>query len=1235
MRIMIDLQGAQTESRFRGIGRYSLSLALAMARNAGDHEIWLALSAAFIESIPDIRHAFDGLIPQERIRVFDVPTPVAECAPANYWRARAAENIREHFLQQLKPDVVHVSSLFEGYGDDAVTSVGAFASGVNTAVTLYDLIPLLNQKTYLPTNTQRDYYLRKVQSLKNAGLLLAISEYSRRSAIDALQLPEDHVVNISAAIDGCFRPITLSVERSHQLHSRYGLQRKMVMYAPGGFDVRKNFDGLLRAYALLPSKLRANHQLVIVSKVSDSDRASLQHLRKEAGLAEDELVLTGYLSDEDLVALYNLATLFVFPSKCEGFGMPVLEAMACGAPTIGSNTSSIHEVIGWEDALFDPLSTVNMAEKIVEGLLNERFRNQLKQRGIEHAKNFSWITSAKRAISVFEAQQPSHFINRCPLNGTTNRKELTPLLESLAEISTPPMASEGDLLSVARAIAFNTGNEIPRQLLVDISEIVQRDAKSGIQRVVRSILLELLNKAPDGYEVCPIYFDGHQYRYATNFTSQFLNKPVPVNTDEIAEFNQDDIYLALDLTAHLTHAVHPLHMRFQSIGVQIYFVVYDILFTKRPDWCSEGASILLEGWLRGISQVATGLICISESVAVEVRAWLKQNPPLRLPGPVVGSFHLGADIENSLPTKGMPDNAAGVLNLLKATPSFLTVGTVEPRKGHAQTLAAIELLWAEGIDVNWVIVGNQGWHVEDLADKMRHHTELGKRFFWLESISDEYLEELYRASACLLFASEGEGFGLPLIEAAQHKLPIIARDIPVFREVAGEHAFYFSGLEPQALADAIQQWLMLNAEGKAPLSVNMPWLTWRQSAEQLCQLLKVDSGVCRNSKQKHQLFVDISELVQRDAKSGVQRVTRSILGQLLAQPPAGFRVEPVYATVEQGYRYAHNFTSRFLDTTVSGLTDSPIEFQADDVFFGLDLQPQVVPAQQDFFKLLRRQGVRVYFLVHDLLPISLPKAFPNGTYEGYRKWLEVVVQNDGAVCVSKTTADELSAWIKNCGFPHRTEFRISWSHNGADIKNSKPTRGLPEDANAVLNLLKAKPSFLMVGTLEPRKGHTQTLIAIEQLWRQGTDVNLVIVGKQGWQLEALVKKIHKHPELNKRLFWLEGISDEYLEKVYAASICLIAASEGEGFGLPLIEAAQHKLPIIARDIPVFREVAGEHAFYFSGFEPKDLANTIKQWLTLKAAGKTPGSEGMPWLTWQESTARLVEVLVLNPEGCKR
>jgi len=163
----------------------------------------------------------------------------------------------------------------------------------------------------------------------------------------------------------------------------------------------------------------------------------------------------------------------------------------------------------------------------------------------------------------------------------------------------------------------------------------------------------------------------------------------------------------------------------------------------------------------------------------------------------------------------------------------------------------------------------------------------------------------------------------------------------------------------------------------------------------------------------------------------------------------------------------------------------------------------------------------------------------------------------------------------------------------------------------------------MVGTIEPRKGYSQTLSAFEQLWVQELGINLVIVGKQGWMVDSLVEKLSHHPELGKRLIWLEGISDEYLNKVYNACTCLIVASEGEGFGLPLIEAAQRKLPIIARDIPVFREVAAEHAFYFKGLEPEQLAIVIQHWLTLYANETHTLSNSMPWQTWKQSAEKLL------------
>jgi glycosyltransferase involved in cell wall biosynthesis len=127
-------------------------------------------------------------------------------------------------------------------------------------------------------------------------------------------------------------------------------------------------------------------------------------------------------------------------------------------------------------------------------------------------------------------------------------------------------------------------------------------------------------------------------------------------------------------------------------------------------------------------------------------------------------------------------------------------------------------------------------------------------------------------------------------------------------------------------------------------------------------------------------------------------------------------------------------------------------------------------------------------------------------------------------------------------------------------------------------------------------------------------------------VEQLVTRLRRHPERGKRLLWLEKASDEMLMRLYESSAALLAASEGEGFGLPLVEAAQHRLAIIARDLPVCREVAGDHAFYFAGLAPEDLAAAISEWLALRERGEEPSSEEMPWLTWAQSTGQLLDVL---------
>ncbi|NIF29510.1 glycosyltransferase family 4 protein [Pantoea sp. Tr-811] len=832
MRIVIDMQGAQTESRFRGIGRYSLALAQGIVRNRGEHEVYLVLNGMLNDSIEGIRSAFAGLLPQSHIRVWYAQGPVADHDPANSARRQVAELVRQACIDALEPDVVHVTSAVEGYIDDAVIGSPALHGGALVSATLYDLIPLVSPEQYLEGNpVYKAHYLGKVEAFKHYGLLLSISAFAREEALSLLPLEGDKVVNVSTAADDVFHPVDLDVEQREVLRAKFGLRETFVLYS-GGADERKNLPRLIEAFASIKAEV-GDTQLVFAGKMPQYHVDKYREHALAQGLSGDDLAFTGFVTDAELRGLYNICQLYVFPSWHEGFGLPPLEAMKCGAAVIGADTSSVPEVIGWDDAMFNPRSTEAIAAKLRKALLDEAFRAALAAHGLQRAERFSWDHTGRAAVVAFEkALEGGGRVAGTVATVHDNLQALIDTLGSGGYLRSDNMHVE----RLAKAIDYSVqGPAGTPHLFVDISELSKHDGKSGIQRVVRSILFEWLTNPPPGYQVKPVYTLAGEpfYRHANQFTAKFLGREPQVTlADEAISYRAGDVYLGLDLLMDVLPHKTAYFDAMRNHGVSILFVVYDLLILQLPHCFVDSLQAHYQKWIDCVTRY-DGAICISQAVADELQAWVTTHAPPRNRPLSIGAFHLGADIDQSMPSKGVPEDPSMRLEALAANPTFLMVGTLEPRKGHAQTLEAFELMWARGMQVNLVIVGKHGWLVDELADKLGNHPERGKRLLWLAGASDEYLEHLYKASDCLIAASYGEGFGLPLIEAAQHELPIIARDLPVFREVAGEHAWFFEGHVTSEIADRITAWLALFEQGEHPQSKHMPWLTWKGSAQQL------------------------------------------------------------------------------------------------------------------------------------------------------------------------------------------------------------------------------------------------------------------------------------------------------------------------------------------------------------------------------------------------------------------
>lgn len=550
---------------------------------------------------------------------------------------------------------------------------------------------------------------------------------------------------------------------------------------------------------------------------------------------QTRIAITGYVSPQQYhtyLAAADLAVQLRSQSRGET-SASILDCLTYGLPTIINNNGAAAELP--EHALHklpDDFSDAQLSEALYMLRTQPERCQQLSRHAIAYAR------ATHRPDQIVERYY--HAIEQlCSHSPRARYQQLIQALSSLYRAQPP---SEQDALAIAESIAENQPAMPPKTLWVDISALVQIDLKTGIQRVVRSVLQQLLIEPPAGYRVEPIYDDNGCYRHARRYTLELIGETPIDLIDDAVQFSSGDIFLGLDLYLDGVHRNHNILARLRRRGIQIYFVVYDLLPVLRPEVFPADTERHFHAWLDTIADVAHGLVCISQAVADELIAWLSAQP--RNLGPDspaislnIGHFHLGADILASAPSYGISDQQQRVMQQLQGQTNLLMVGTVEPRKGHAQALAACEILWQQNQAVNLIIVGNQGWMVDELAQRLKKHPENGRRLFWFQGISDELLMELYHAASALLAASEGEGFGLPLIEAAQHQLPIIARDLPVFIEVAGTHAYYFSGNSPQALADALLDWQALNAAGLAPASTQMPWLTWEQSTQQLLEVL--------------------------------------------------------------------------------------------------------------------------------------------------------------------------------------------------------------------------------------------------------------------------------------------------------------------------------------------------------------------------------------------------------------
>lgn len=1242
MRILIDLQAAQTEaSGRRGVGRYSVSLAKAMAQRSNDHEIWLALSERYPAAADDIRAEFRDLIPSSRIRTFDVPQHASHASEENRWRRRTGELLRESFLADLKPDFVSVSSLFEGLVEDAVTSINRLSHPYPTGVILYDLIPLLMPEAYLGTQPVKRWYFDKLQSLKRADVLFAISESSRRDAIDQLSLPSRRVVNISCAVDTAFRVRDVSPALAKNLKGRYGIRDQFVMYT-GGIDYRKNIEGLIKAWAILDRDLRSKYQLAIVCSIHKPDRVRLSELASEHGLADDEVIFTGYISEEELVSFYNLCTLFVFPSLYEGFGLPVLEAMACGAPTIGANNSSIVEVLNRKDAMFDGRNIDAIAGKITASLRDPGFRDALRTHGLQQSQKFSWQASADLALDAIQSNVEDNRSRGETIAVTGARKPLLAFVSPL-----PPL--ETGIADYSAELLQELARDYDIELVTDQAEISDPwvsanfscisldEFKTSALRFDRilyqfgnsdfhSHMFALLHEHPGVVVLHDLFLSGvqawreHHHKKTRHFSRALalshgyraLIDHIEAESDEAIwkyPVNQEVIEAAKGIIVHSHFSYRHLVRSHLSEDALAYIPLLHAV--AHPDRAVARRHIgMTEGQM---------LICTFGSVGQN------KNSLLLLQG---FREYLGS---SSLSIKLVFVGGAGggrfgaefqefiIQNNLDAHVSV--TGYVEPEVYKSYLAATDVAIQLRAFTRGETSAAALDCLAHGLPTIVNAHGPMGE-------LNDDAVLKLTENPTPFEIASALRD----LLDSMTERERLSRNAFALVRDVHAPHRvgeLYSRAIERFHLFSSVSRYETVLEVMRHDRSFH---LASAMDIAQACSCLDRNLPVRRQSK----LYVDVSELVTRDWQSGIQRVVKSILLEVLHNPPPGVHVEPVYGQVDEDgpvYRSARRFTSNFLGHPDDEWDDEIIEPANGDTFLGLDLAPILVPrmALNGMYARWRARGTRIHFVTYDLLPVLRPEFFAPGAAEQFADWLNAVAQcADGIMCISQSVAEEFRTYLRSTSCPQTHNLQVGWFHLGSDIAVADSGRNELFRTELAQFGLTDKPFVMMVGTLEPRKGHREIIDAFDSLWDQGRNTSLVIVGRRGWLADDLIAKIEEHNLLGKQLFWFSDVDDVSLEHFYHQADGLIAASYAEGYGLPLIEAAKRALPILARDIPVFREVAGPYATYF-GELGQCLRQEIGTWLDALEANVAVRPDGMPILTWAGSAKNLISlVLDTNP-----
>ena len=743
MRIAIDIQGVQSDgSRTRGIGRYSLAIVKTLINNFPEHEYFLVANA----SLNDSKLDFKDELKKNNVNYHQWYSPCPlDFISNNNINYQIGVYLRTYAFSLLNPDIVLMTSFFEGFKDNCLTDLDKNLLSAPVTSIFYDLIPLINSNLYLDNNPDfSKFYKSKLQKVQRLDALLAISKSSSKELIDHLKIIPKNVFNISSACDRNVFKQEASKEYNNfkNLHNL----KPFILYS-GASDPRKNVRRLLEAFSELSLQLK-NVNLVLVGKLLPQEIELINTWISLFSINPERVFKLGYIPDDELVFLYQNCDLFVFPSLHEGFGLPVLEAMCCGAPVIGSNRTSIPEIISYEPALFDPNNLLELTNLMIKGLTDQQFRSELVLNSSRQSKKFSWSKTAS-------------LIMECFILISKNK--------NLLDISNWNMYVEFRESQLSQMLACINNN---KNLSLKLNDSILSLISASIDKInISADQIYRFRLSLNNYLTWQMEgpFDSS---YSLSILNQYLSRSIQQHvsklTIKITEGNGNYPPNIKYLESHPD--IYELYKSSESSNI-IPDIVSRNLYPPRV-YDLDSRINLLHGygweesefpfeWIRNFNYYLQGITVMSQ----KVKKILIDNG-LEIPVEVCG---LGLDHLH----KFKPDNQ---FKLPTKSFCFLHISSCFPRKGVDVLLKSYGEAFRSSDDVSLIIKTFSNPHndVNSMLADFRANDQSYPDVIVINSdLNERQIKSLYLQSNVLVIPSRGEGFGLPIGEAMALGLPVI------------------------------------------------------------------------------------------------------------------------------------------------------------------------------------------------------------------------------------------------------------------------------------------------------------------------------------------------------------------------------------------------------------------------------------------------------------------------------